>query len=252
MFAFRGSPEFSAKLQSALIAAAREDDFRSNKGSHDSGWGGVWYSESEQSFYRTVTPIFEDLKAHNFFEKNQKSDIDSTVEGLSHARLKAEGEPLRGPYDSHPFEAHFGEELVYVSHNGHIDKYKLEDRVGVKVVELNDTEVFTLLLEKVEGSSTKERLENAIEYLHAAGAMIGAVNLMVLSVSHRGTKSIYYHCDYLDETKELYYNLYLLKDQGNSAVMSSTVALKLGLIDLKGKILDPKATLVPRNQVLVL
>jgi predicted glutamine amidotransferase len=247
MFAVRGSAKFASKLQEALISAAQSDDFRANRGSHDSGWGGVWYSEREEKYYRTTTPIFEDPKSAQFFDQNDP------IVGLSHARLKAEGEPVRGPYDSHPFEAHFGEELVYLSHNGHIDKYKLAERVGVAdASKLNDSEVFAFLLEKTEGKSTMERLENAIEFVRKIGAMEGALNLMVMSMIRGGKKKIYYHCDYLNETKELYYSLYTFSENGDLAVMSSTVAYKLGLIDLTGIPRAPKVLKCERKRVLTL
>ena len=247
MFAVRGSAKFASKLQDALISAAKDDDFRANRGSHDSGWGGVWYSEKDQRYYRTTTPIFEDPKATQFFEK------DDPIVGISHARLKAEGEPVRGPYDSHPFEAHFGDELVYLTHNGHIDKHKLSEKAGAEdVSKLNDSEVFTFLLERVEGKSTKERLENAINYVREIGAMKGALNLMVMSIIRGGKKNIYYHCDYLDETKELYYSLYTLRENEDTAVMSSTVAYKLGLIGSTGKSRERKVSKSERKRILML
>ncbi|MDA4110943.1 MAG: class II glutamine amidotransferase [Thaumarchaeota archaeon] len=248
MFAVNGSPEFASSLQKALISAAESDDFRNNKGNHDSGWGGVWYSDSCQEYFRTTTPIFDDSNAPEFFEQG-----DNRLTGLSHARLAAQGEPLRGPFDSHPFFVQIGDELVYLTHNGQVDKYKLKDEAGVKdVSKLNDSEVFTFLLGNIEGSSLKERLDGAIRIVHQKDAMKGALNLMLLSIIRGGEKRIYYYCDFPDKSKELYYSLYAMKDDENSAVMSSTVAYRAGFISKDGEPANPKVSKCPIGKVLAL
>jgi predicted glutamine amidotransferase len=247
MFAVEGSPEFAYSLQEALISAAMNDNFRKGGGSHDSGWGGVWYSEINQRLYRTTTPIFRDSNAIQFFE------CDRPLIGLSHARLAAPGEPIRGPFDSHPFSMQFEEELGYLTHNGQVDKHKLEESAkAYNVSSLNDSEVFTLLLEHAGGHSMKERLEHVIKVVHETNAMKGALNIMTLSIVRGGGKRIFYHCDFPDEDKELYYSLYVLKDGENSAVMSSTVAYKAGFIDKDGGLVNPNVTKCPRGKVQVL
>jgi len=253
MFAVRGSHEFASSLQKALISAAESDDFRNPIGSHDNGWGGVWYSIGEQKYYRSVTPIFKDKIASNFFNGDSRESHDSLM-GLSHARLAAKGEPIRGPFDSHPFSTHIGEELVYVTHNGHINKFKIRDEAGVRDPStMNDTEVFTFLMERMKGSSSLRRLEEAIKLARDVGALEGALNLMVLSVNRNGEKNIYYHCEFPNIGRELYYSLYFLRqDTENLAVMSSTIAFKTGLISYKGEPLIHKVSMCPRSRTLVL
>jgi predicted glutamine amidotransferase len=226
MFCVTGSPLLASSLQAALIDAARKDDF-SNDVSHADGWGGVWFSDVEHSYVRSLAPIFSDSKALDFFASSTRP-----LSGLAHARYAAEGEPIRGAFDSHPFATHIAEDLVYVTHNGHINKRALQRKVGLNVDLLNDTEVFVFLLERFEGS-VEERLKAAIEEVHKS-EMIGALNLMVLRVTREGEKKVYYYCDYPSQEKELYYSLYQISEKRGSAVMSSTVALKAGLIDKNG------------------
>jgi predicted glutamine amidotransferase len=169
---------------------------------------------------------------------------------LSHARLAAPGEPIRGPFDSHPFSTQFAEELVYLTHNGQVDKYKLGTSVGIEdVSRLNDSEVFTFLLSRVEGRSAIERLRHAIEVVHENNAMKGALDFLVLSIAREGAGRICYHCDFPDSDRELYYSLYSLKEGTNSAVMSSTVAYKAGLIDRAGKPANESVAKCPVGEV---
>jgi predicted glutamine amidotransferase len=244
MFGMIGSAKFASFLQGALISAASCDDFRNDRGRHDSGWGAVSYSGTDQKYYRSRKPIFEDGVAPKFFSEDQKGSLAS----LSHARLAAPGEPRHSVLDSHPFSTHVGDELIYVAHNGWVDKNKIAERAKVKDASiLNDTEVLTLLLEKVDGDSVPERLEAAIKEVRTKGAMIGALNLIVLSVDRNDEKKIYYHCGFPDKSKDLYYSLYKVRDgDQNLAVMSSTVAYKAGYVDQSGR---PKSSLVSKCEI---
>lgn len=230
MFGFEGSPDFGAILQKALIGAAAKDDFSANKISHDDGWGGVWYSDSDQIYFRSSTAIFRDGKAPEFLRSSSRQ-----ITAIVHARKAATNEPIRGPYDSHPFSTHLGENLVYVTHNGHVAKLRSYCEVlGVDVSQLNDTEVFTYLLEKHDGS-VEERVRRTIDLVYQPESAIGALNLIILSVDRKGNRKVHYYCDYPDPSKELYYSLFTLhQDSGESAVMSSTVAYKAGLVDSSG------------------
>jgi predicted glutamine amidotransferase len=248
MFGVIGSSFFASSLQQALISAAQYDDFRRDRDKrHDTGWGGVWFSQGEaQKFYRSGSAIFKDPNAPKFFE--EKEGRNGPLVGLSHARLAAPDEPRRGALDSHPFSTHISDELVYVTHNGWINKTKIATKARVKNPSLlNDTEVFTYLLEHVDGDSLRERLEAAIEEVRKSGAMIGALNLVVLSITRDGRKQIYFHVDFPDKKKELYYSLYEIRENNhNAAVMSSTVAYKAGYVDETGK---PKSNQVTKSQV---
>jgi len=227
MFCVTGSSLLASSLQAALIDAARRDDF-SNNVSHEDGWGGVWFSDIEHDYIRASAPIFSDSKALGFFSSSTRP-----LSGLAHARYAADGEPIRGAFDSHPFATHIAEDLVYVAHNGHINKRALQQKVGLDVSLLNDTEVFTFLLERLEGPF-EERLKAAIEEVHKS-EMIGALNLMILRVTRKGERVLYYYCDYPSQKGGLYYYLYQIREKRGSAVMSSTVALKAGFIDKNGE-----------------
>lgn len=247
MFAVSGSSEFASTLQNSLISAARDDNFNPFGHSHDSGWGGVWYSEKDQNYYRTTAAIFNDSSAPKFFSGAER------LAGISHARLAASGEPIRGAFDSHPFSTHVGDKLVYISHNGHIDKYKIADLAGVENPrEVNDTEVFTFLLERVRGATVMERIQSAIDRVHELDAMKGALNLMILSVGRsRGDVEIYYYHDFPDQDsdKELYYSFYVARQDGSAAVMSSTVACKGGLVNERGEITEGGVSKCPMRRL---
>ena len=234
MFGISGSKNFATSLQAALISAAGGDNFHPNKRQHDSGWGGVWYSENNQGYFRTKTPIFKDSYSSKFFE----TVPEVTLTGLSHARLASDDNFNRGPFDSHPFVAHVDDELVYVSHNGEIDKSRLTEYDVENGDILNDSEFFTYLLEKCRGDSVKERLDEAAKMVRDNDAMKSALNLIVLTAKRTGEKKIYYFCDYRDRDWAQYYSMYTVKTDQGCAVMSSTVACKAGFTDENGTVKD--------------
>lgn len=234
MFALKGSSSLACRLQASLIKSAKSDCFSRNKISHNDGWGGVWYSKKNQLYLRTTIPIFKDKQSSSFFRLSEKS-----IFALSHARKAAPNEPIRGPFDSHPFSTHLGEELVYLTHNGHIDKNKLRDRLGLNTNNLNDTEVFTFLLQNMQGD-VESRLRSCINLVYESKAMLGALNIMVLSIKRQGEHTIFYYSDYPMRKSTLYYRLYSYRQNLNNCVMSSTVAYNAGFIDLNGEPITPE------------
>jgi len=168
--------------------------------------------------------------------------------GLSHARKAAPNEPVRGAYDSHPFSAHLGDDLVFVTHNGWIDKRKL-GLEGVDVSKINDTEAFCLLLEKLYSGGFTRTVENALSHVYEVGANIGALNLFFLRVTRGGDSEVYYYSDY-GEKKDAYYRLYEWhQDGGGSAVMSSTVAYMAGLINIHSETLREDVRPAPKRKL---
>lgn len=153
--------------------------------------------------------------------------------GLSHARRAAPNEPVRGAYDSHPFTTHLGGDLVFVVHNGWIDKRRL-GLEGVDPAGINDTEAFCLLLEKVFTGDFRGTVERALSLVYGAGANIGALNMLFLRVPRGGEPEVYCYSDY-DGRRELYYRLYLYRGDDGLAVLSSSVAYMAGLITLEGE-----------------
>lgn len=243
MFGVKGSSSFAIKLQNSLIRAAKSDDFSKNRISHDDGWGGVWFSKDQQFYWRTTIPIFKDKLAARFFSAESQ-----TIAGLSHARKAAPNEPKRGPFDSHPFFTHAGENMVYVTHNGHIDKSKFKTRLGLDTNDLNDTEAFTFLIQKMKGT-VESRLQSCIDLVYESEAMLGALNLIVLSINRNGDHDLFYYSDFPDGRNDLYYSLYTSRYNRSSAVMSSTVAYLHGLIDQNGECVKPNATKVPLRKL---
>ncbi len=243
MFALKGSPLLASYLQASLIEAAKKDDF-SNGESHKDGWGFVAYCDSSQMYYRSALPIFQDgfssLAFHGF---------SSPVAAISHARFSAPGEPVRGPFDSHPFSTHIGENLVYVSHNGWIDKRKLVSKLSLEPSRLNDTEIFTYFLEG-EGD-VEQRLVDSIKKVKQMEADIGALNLFVLVIKRSGEREVLFYSDFKpkDRAKELYYTLYSYESEWGCAVMSSSVAFKAGFIDQNGNPQKDGVRVVPKGRL---
>jgi predicted glutamine amidotransferase len=243
MFGFKGSSLLANKLQNSLINAARSDYFSKNRISHDDGWGSVWYSKESQFLLRSRIPIFKDKRAVKFFPNNT-----TAICALSHARKAAPNEPIRGSFDSHPFSTHAGEDLVYVAHNGHIDKSKLIARLELDTSKLNDTEAFTFLLEKMTGN-VETRLKSSIDFVNESDAMLGALNLFVLSVKRNGEHDLFYFSDFPGGKNDLYYTLYTYSYNRNKAVMSSTVAYVQGLIDRTGEPIKSHVAKVPLRKL---
>ncbi len=242
MFGVKGSGLLAVKLQEALIQAARRDAIDDNI-SHGDGWGGVWVSASKLNYFRSGEPIFSSDDARGFFDSRV-----SQMAGLSHARKAAPNEPVRGAYDSHPFSAHLGDDLVFVTHNGWIDKRKL-GLEGVDVSKINDTEAFCLLLEKLYSGGFTRTVENALSHVYEVGANIGALNLFFLRVTRGGDSEVYYYSDY-GEKKDAYYRLYEWhQDGGGSAVMSSTVAYMAGLINIHSETLREDVRPAPKRKL---
>ncbi len=243
MFGVEGCSSFAIRLQDSLIRAAKSDCFSKNQISHDDGWGGVWYSKDRQFYWRTTIPIFRDNLAGQFFPTESQ-----TIAGLSHARKAAPGEPIRGPFDSHPFYTHVGENMVCVTHNGHIDKSKFKTRLGLDTNDLNDTEAFTFMIQEMKGT-LESRLRSCIDLVYESQAMLGALNLIVLCIKRSGDHDLYYYSDFPEGKNDLYYSLYTYRYNGSKAVMSSTVAYFQGLIDQNGKSVKSKATKVPLRKL---
>jgi predicted glutamine amidotransferase len=243
MFGIKGSSSSAVRLHESLIRAARSDSFSNKRIAHDDGWGGVWFSKDNQFLWRTTIPIFEDKMAMRFFPKTTQ-----TITGLSHARKAAPNEPVRGPFDSHPFFTRVGENMIYVTHNGHIDKSKLKTRLGLDTNDLNDTEAFTFLIEKTKGT-VESRLQTCIDLVYESGAMLGALNLIVLSMNRNGDHDLFYYSDFPEGKNDLYYSLYIDRNNRSNAVMSSTVAYHLGLIDQSGECVKQNAVKVPLRKL---
>lgn len=203
----------------------------------------MWVSASKLNYFRSGEPIFSSDDARGFFDSRV-----SQMAGLSHARKAAPNEPVRGAYDSHPFSAHLGDDLVFVTHNGWIDKRKL-GLEGVDVSKINDTEAFCLLLEKLYSGGFTRTVENALSHVYEVGANIGALNLFFLRVTRGGDSEVYYYSDY-SEKKDAYYRLYEWhQDEGGSAVMSSTVAYMAGLINIHSETLREDVRPAPKRKL---
>ncbi|MEM3670614.1 MAG: class II glutamine amidotransferase [Thermoprotei archaeon] len=233
MFGLRGDIEFAKNITNALVKAAAHDSFSKGKVAHKDGWGAAVYADSREVYMRSARPIFEDPEAQAIY-----SDMPGGVVCISHARLAAPKEPVRGPIDSHPFRTSIAGSIVYLSHNGWVDKHKLAPSLGLDADNMNDTEVLLYAIAAQSGS-VRQKIEGAVNNVVRESAMLGALNLIVLELDHSGSRNVYFYCDYPKDRDPLYYDLYCYAGPKGRAVMSSTVAYEAGLIDQSGQPLSP-------------
>ncbi|MGC8565728.1 MAG: GerAB/ArcD/ProY family transporter [Thermoplasmata archaeon] len=206
-----------------------------NLKSHKDGWGAVFFSDNNEMYFRSTEPFY-------------KSDLSfipnfSYFYGIVHARFSAPNEPIIGSIHSHPFLSHGENEILYIAHNGWIDKRAIGERFGIKYEIRNDTEVFSLLLEKEEGN-IRDRIINTIEFTKNY-AMLGALNLFCIISRYDNKKEICYYSKYKDEN--IYIKLFKYENRENFAVMSSSVGYEMGFIDGNGKITTPQVEEVPQD-----
>ncbi|MEL9999102.1 MAG: hypothetical protein QXG55_00280 [Thermoplasmata archaeon] len=221
MFVSVGTKEFSSWIYNALLLASKDDIFLkefSKNTSHNNGWGMVIFSNEKEIYLRSSRPIYNDNIDLNFFNS-------SKIYSLFHARLASTNEPKNGPDDSHPYRID-GEETIYLAHNGHVKKEIIGKKYGINVNNKTDTEVMAFMLSKFDGKA-EERIKNMINDLHKLDA-VETLNLLFL-VNERVNKKIYYYSEFT--SREKYLTLFKYKENDNVAIMSSTIAYKLNLVD---------------------
>jgi glutamine amidotransferase len=237
MFGFVGSISFGKELLESLVKASKNDVLGDGI-SHSDGWGYALFSNITEKSYRSTKPIYVD-DSSQIFDRFQ-----GKLCGVFHARYSAPNEPKIGPFDSHPFQIRTGAEIAYLAHNGWIDKKKIGEKFSMPY-EMNDTEVFASWVERLDGTFIK-RMEEGIDFVKNE-ALLGSLNLICVIEKRDGTKGICYYSKYKEE--KLYYQLYTLEQGKNFAVMSSTMAYYLKLLDKKGNILNKKLKTVEQEKL---
>ncbi len=185
--------------------------------SHDDGWGYVVVGPSSRTVYKSLRPVFEDVRGRQYLKEVLD---DEWFLAVLHARKAARGQPV-SLENVHPMCVHsamYG--LICVSHNGTVDKDKLAELIEErdKKERLNDTYFLAALLARSSDlvSSLREMIVG--RYVKTAanlGIMIPDLRAMgVVVYNVFGEKSM---------TRERYYRVYRIRGEGYVMYSSSTL-----------------------------
>ena len=200
-------------LSRALKLAARHDPYMpSEKKQHGDGWGFAAASRTGFVYYKSGLPAWEDPTV---------IPLKETV--LAHVRAASPGEPL-GPAHAHPYMIYLPDgRVLFVAHNGSVDKKAMASDVGVDPSPYTDSYVLALFLAR-RWEAPQRAFEDALRYVKTA------LNVAVLELPGM-TAHIYTHYKGPSE----YYALYLIEEGDARAVVSSTL---LRHLDMRGRELE--------------
>ncbi len=210
MFAYKGnSMDELNKLYKALIESARNDAIGSKfgYGNHPDGFGYVIYNKSDICYYRSEKPIYE--------ENVKLPEIKGDIYAIFLAR-KASGKKHIGVVYSHPFMDNYGENVIFMAHNGLVSEDKLKIKLNYKY-DASDTELALYYISKYGIESVYELMNNYTE---------SSLNLLMLSISKINKEtSLYYLNYYKNKEKSEYSDMYRAKLNHGEAIISSTLRL---------------------------
>ena len=215
MFAYLGeNKEFFNPIYEALLEVSVNDPL-SNLISkpfmdHRDGWGLAEYSRVSIRHERYSDPIF-DSPLPEF-----KGDFI-----VIHARNAAKGQPF-GMLNAHPhMRASEGFDL-YLTHNGELDKARIQHGLSREVLEnRTDSEVFLDLMASFKGTAL-EIFEKAIREVYTREALISGFNLFLISVDRdRNSGKLMIYSDATDFND--YHRLYYFEGDGWKTVVSSSL-----------------------------
>ncbi|MFB6490115.1 MAG: class II glutamine amidotransferase [Thermoproteus sp. AZ2] len=171
---------------------------------HKDGWGyAVYLLNGSIAYYRSGRPIWDDPHIPPI-----------GLAGVVHARAASGGEPLGAAY-AHPFLAYTRDgHLLFVAHNGSVDKQRLAAELGKDPNRYSDSWLLALFLAD-RWDNPDAALEEALKY------RLTALNLGILEVGPEGPKAYAY--SYFEGGGE-YYKLYIVRGRGWAAAVSSTLA----------------------------
>ncbi len=217
MFAYVGEKrEDLEMLVGSLRASARNDTVAARVplklSCHPDGWGYVMSSEAGLAYYRSDKPMYED--------EPTLPETKGRVHAIFHARKALDGTPVQKRF-SHPFMEQTQGDLVFLAHNGSVDKERLERELGFSGSAV-DSELalrFALRSRSIE-EGTKE-LEDYTE-------LNGGLNLLILRVDKNGVGTElfvkqFYRREAGKQDMSDFYRLYYQDLAGGRAVFSSTL-----------------------------
>ncbi len=207
-YIYSGVPQ--EDLHRALRLAAERDPYAPGGFQHGDGWGyAVYTMDGSLAYYRSAKAVWRDPHVPPL-----------GLAGLAHARAASKGEPL-GLLYAHPFQAQTPDgRIIYVAHNGSVDKKALAEALGLDPKPLSDSWLLALFLAARWGDP-EAAVAEAARYVKTA------LNLAVLEVP--GPKAYAYSYYKLPEgperdLHERYYRLYGVRGEGWSAAVSSSLA----------------------------
>ena len=217
MLAYRGEDKGELEsLFSCLVRSAKKDPITGDV--HGDGWGVVAYTDAGTLIhYRSALPIFEDNKANKVLEL-----LEGKMWVIAHARLATDKSLVDAKF-SHPYLETTPDELIYVAHNGSVDKEGLGRYLGIDAKYMVDSELIGKFF-------VKEGLDQ-LSLDKLKGFTRSALNVFILRVprNSREPKLYYlnfYRQEYIEKRgiPEEYYKLY----RKNNAVFSSSLAYFCG------------------------
>ncbi|AFA38301.1 putative glutamine amidotransferase [Pyrobaculum oguniense TE7] len=197
----------SVNLSKALKFAARYDPYApSEKKQHGDGWGFVAATRLSFMYYKSAAPAWDDPIPVPMWEAV-----------LAHARAASIGEPL-GAEHAHPYAVHLPNGgIIFVAHNGSVDKYSLAAEVGIDPNRHTDSYVLALYLAR-HWDDLEKALDNVANLY-----MKTALNVVILEYP---SLRAFAYSRYKGNRN--YYALYILNAKYYTAVVSSTLLQILG------------------------
>lgn len=208
MFGYTGTgKEDLEKLFEAFRSSAFSDDSSSEIKQHPDGWGCVILSDKGLFHYRSSLPVYED--------SFRIPDIGGKFLAVFHARKASKNSPVGSQMYSHPFSHYGNSRVVFLAHNGSLaGQYpgKVDSEVALDIVSSSDGD-----LAKAE-DELKRRMKSA-------------VNMLVLSFEKEkpGDATLKYLNFWNRSEEDRFYQMYTVRMENGSAVMSSTIASRLGI-----------------------
>lgn len=201
----------SVNLSKALKFAARYDPYApSEKKQHGDGWGFVAATRLSFMYYKSAAPAWDDPIPVPMWEAV-----------LAHARAASIGEPL-GAEHAHPYAVHLPNGgMIFVAHNGSVDKYSLAAEVGIDPNRHTDSYVLALYLAR-HWDDLEKALDNVANLY-----MKTALNVVILEYP---SLRAFAYSRYKGNRN--YYALYILNAKDYTAVVSSTL---LRYLDVEGE-----------------
>ena len=209
MFGYVGhSNEELDKLYSALIEASRNDKIGKKYWypSHEDGFGIIIYTEDNLFHFRSTKPIYK--------EKLNLPEFNGKIYAIFHA-LNAYDKDLISPIFEHPFMVSNGNQVMYMAHNGVVDKQLIMENLRINGI-YNDTEAALEYLNQ-HGLESISDLENYTK---------SSLNIIVLNLDKkRKNSTIYFKNFYHDKSKSDYLDMYTVVLPHGKAVISSTLTM---------------------------
>jgi len=184
------------------------DSFPKN---HIDGWGYVYFSENSINYFRSMEPLY-------------KSYEPSVGNGylLLHMRNRSGQEPV-GVGNSHPFHLSARDGDYYLAHNGHFNKKKISDYLGIMDSEKeNDTLVFLRFLVSLKGE-INEKIKDSIKKSLEMNFIDSLANLFLAFVDKNGKIRAFAISESSPYLKySLYDELFMVEDKHWKGVFSSS------------------------------